>query len=217
MSRCGEGSRLVLVTAIFAAISMLLQAQNLGPIRALLRAQVNERKVVDRFNTISSSGSSEEKQDHATSYQKRMSYYRTRYNYHPAESKLHSTTPLLGRAKARKVAVGKSKDEERKSICGSAPSYDTWFAAHGEGSANREDSVIYNRFFKGMGSEFSGTFVELGAYDGIKESNSLFFETCAGWDGILIEANPLLYDDRLVANRPRVCVCVCVFGLQLAM
>ena len=35
-----------------------------------------------------------------------------------------------------------------------------------------------------------GTFVELGAFDGVKFSNTLMLEKCFGWQGLLIEANP---------------------------
>ena len=35
-----------------------------------------------------------------------------------------------------------------------------------------------------------GSFVELGAYDGIENSNTYFLERCARWDGLLIEGQP---------------------------
>ena len=35
-----------------------------------------------------------------------------------------------------------------------------------------------------------GSFVELGAYDGLTYSNTLALEKCFGWTGLLIEANP---------------------------
>jgi FkbM family methyltransferase len=38
-----------------------------------------------------------------------------------------------------------------------------------------------------------GVFVEIGAYDGITGSNSLFFEIFRGWSGLLIEASPTLH------------------------
>ena len=35
-----------------------------------------------------------------------------------------------------------------------------------------------------------GTFVELGAFDGVKFSNTLMLEKCFGWQGLLIEEHP---------------------------
>jgi FkbM family methyltransferase len=58
--------------------------------------------------------------------------------------------------------------------------------------------------------EASGTFVELGAGDGFKHSNTLVFEK-RGWRGVLIEPIPAQYE-RCVLNRPlaRVFNCACV-------
>lgn len=46
-----------------------------------------------------------------------------------------------------------------------------------------------------------GFFIEVGAYDGIAYSNSLFFEKSRGWTGLLIEANPRAYRELLAADR----------------
>ena len=43
-----------------------------------------------------------------------------------------------------------------------------------------------------------GFFVELGALDGLRHSNTKWFEE-RGWLGVCIEPHPLLYE-RLVAN-----------------
>lgn len=58
----------------------------------------------------------------------------------------------------------------------------------------------------------NGTFVELGAYDGITQNNTLHFEE-KGWRGILIEPVPAAYA-ACVRNRPlaRVFNCACVPG-----
>lgn len=61
-----------------------------------------------------------------------------------------------------------------------------------------EDSYIYNMFFKDIKNKI---FIELGAMDGIAYSNSKFFEDELGWTGILIEANPFLFE-KLKINRP---------------
>ena len=41
-----------------------------------------------------------------------------------------------------------------------------------------------------MGARRAGVFVELGALDGIKYSNTWLLEKCFGWTGLLIEGNP---------------------------
>lgn len=77
---------------------------------------------------------------------------------------------------------------------------------------NLEDAIIYNRFFSGSspmaylgqgngnGQQVGGVYLEMGALDGVTFSNSRLYEYCAGWDGILIEAQPSnvksLYENR---------------------
>lgn len=46
-----------------------------------------------------------------------------------------------------------------------------------------------------------GIFLEMGALDGITFSNTLMFEQCLGWNGLLIEANPKSFT-KLRENRP---------------
>ena len=65
-------------------------------------------------------------------------------------------------------------------------------------SQGREDLFLSeNYFFKKTG----GTFLELGALDGLMYSNSYYFEQSLGWRGVLIEGSPVLYQ-KLRANRP---------------
>eukprot|EP01062_Namystynia_karyoxenos_P054764 TRINITY_DN4528_c0_g1_i3.p1 TRINITY_DN4528_c0_g1~~TRINITY_DN4528_c0_g1_i3.p1 ORF type:complete len:440 (+),score=73.78 TRINITY_DN4528_c0_g1_i3:91-1410(+) len=66
------------------------------------------------------------------------------------------------------------------------------------GSQSREDAALYHRYFCGR---CGGTFVEMGALDGLRYSNTLFFERALGWRGVLIEALP---DNvaQLRRNRP---------------
>lgn len=89
--------------------------------------------------------------------------------------------------------------------CGTSPQYASWFA---QGLQNRsvhgEDRVLYERLFRHVkpGSP-RGTYVELGAYNGVQESNSRFYDVCLGWNGLLVEANPQeTIWDALVENRP---------------
>jgi len=62
-----------------------------------------------------------------------------------------------------------------------------------------EDKIIYNTFFQDLKS---GTYLELGAFDGNVESNTRFFDECLGWKGLLIEGNPKKFD-LLIKNRPK--------------
>lgn len=60
-------------------------------------------------------------------------------------------------------------------------------------SQNREQDHIVD-FFKGQ----KGTYLDLGAYDGVNLSNTRAL-TRLGWNGVLIEASPTIYE-RLVFN-----------------
>jgi FkbM family methyltransferase len=62
-----------------------------------------------------------------------------------------------------------------------------------------EDIFLYDNYF---GDIQNGTFVELGALDGVLYSNTKFFEDTLNWSGILIEPHPLKFVS-LQHNRPR--------------
>jgi FkbM family methyltransferase len=69
-------------------------------------------------------------------------------------------------------------------------------------SANAEDVTIFDAFFNS--SEFRGgnhTYMEIGAHDGVRESNSRFYDLCLGWNGLLVEPHPKNYE-RTVQLRP---------------
>ncbi|KAG7343938.1 methyltransferase FkbM domain containing protein [Nitzschia inconspicua] len=93
--------------------------------------------------------------------------------------------------------------------CGSFPDFESYFQkGYTERSSGaNEDKIIFETFFKPYLQtvedlrHFRGTYVELGAFDGIRESNSRFFDDCLGWNGLLIEGNPLKYIE-LIPNRP---------------
>lgn len=65
----------------------------------------------------------------------------------------------------------------------------------------RQDVWVVDR----LNSKPNGTFVEVGAHDGIRHSNTLLLEECYGWEGILIEPNPELFE-KCKANRPKALV-----------
>lgn len=61
-----------------------------------------------------------------------------------------------------------------------------------------QDKFLYKNFFKNYNKP--GIFIELGAFDGIKISNSYFFEKYLGWNGVCIEPTEYYYK-KLVKNR----------------
>ena len=69
-------------------------------------------------------------------------------------------------------------------------------------SANGEDITIFDAFFNS--SEYMSrnhTYMEIGAHDGVRESNSRMFDVCLGWNGLLVEPHPKNYA-RTVQLRP---------------
>jgi FkbM family methyltransferase len=56
-----------------------------------------------------------------------------------------------------------------------------------------EDSWLFDNIFSKLPLEelVGGTFVEIGAHDGISNSNTLYFEKAWDWRGLLIEGHPL--------------------------
>lgn len=54
-----------------------------------------------------------------------------------------------------------------------------------------------------------GFFLDIGAYDGIKFSNTYFMEKSLGWNGICVEPNPKVFEE-LSKNRNCICLNCCV-------
>ncbi len=69
-----------------------------------------------------------------------------------------------------------------------------------------QDRFLDTEIFKG---KENGFFIEIGAYDGIRFSNSLFFEKERKWKGICIEPIPARYEE-LKKNRNSINVNACV-------
>ncbi len=63
-----------------------------------------------------------------------------------------------------------------------------------------EDIYLFHKYFNHLPIQY-GIFFEAGAMDGIKFSNSLFFEKYLHWNGILVEPNPYQFN-LLQNNRP---------------
>lgn len=135
------------------------------------------------------------------SYAERLEYYKSRYNYKPPESY--------------------KSNKARGEICGDHPSYKPYFNLPGldQRSANNEDWTLFHNLFNATGedndsyAQTRGSMVELGAFNGLRESNSRFFDLCLGWDTLLIEGNPRVFE-TLITNRPQ--VGVSIFYIMIA-
>lgn len=60
-----------------------------------------------------------------------------------------------------------------------------------------QDKYVYENFFADYRG---GTFIDIGAHDGVSLSNTLFFEKEMGWSGLCIEPNPDVFP-FLLKNR----------------
>ena len=65
----------------------------------------------------------------------------------------------------------------------------------------QQDKFVYENYFK---NKQTGFFVDIGAYDGEIDSNSLFFENL-GWNGICLEPNPIMFENL---QKIRKCECL---------
>jgi FkbM family methyltransferase len=63
-----------------------------------------------------------------------------------------------------------------------------------------QDLILNLEIFK---NKKNGIFVDIGAYDGIKYSNSYFFEKKLNWKGLCIEANPDIYKKLIINGRTK--------------
>ena len=66
-----------------------------------------------------------------------------------------------------------------------------------------EDLLLLPTLLGSLNGTQSGSFVELGAYDGVTHSNSYMLERCFGWRGVLIEASPSNFQRLLKAGRTK--------------
>lgn len=56
-----------------------------------------------------------------------------------------------------------------------------------------------------LGGKRDGTFADIGGFDGVTGSNTLFFELMRGWSGVLVEAAPRQFAKAQAVRR---CACV---------
>jgi FkbM family methyltransferase len=110
---------------------------------------------------------------------------------HYTTSSTFSFTALRGRSKNAVVRSGARRcDGEYELLAKRVKAYSK--------SQDKEDQYVVEKYFKGL---CDGTYVELGALDGVRFSNSHFFEFGFQWTGVLIEPNPTSFA-MLRQNRP---------------
>lgn len=68
-----------------------------------------------------------------------------------------------------------------------------------------QDKYLNENIFKG---KKNGIYVDLGAYDGVESSNTLFFEESLGWSGICVEPLSDVFK-KLQKNRDCICINKC--------
>ena len=64
------------------------------------------------------------------------------------------------------------------------------------------------KIFEHFKDKFNGIFIEIGAYDGIEQSNTFMLEERNKWTGILIEPSPNL-KEKLKNNRKQSIIEMC--------
>ena len=77
-------------------------------------------------------------------------------------------------------------------------------------SQSGQDQFIEKNFFDG---KTDGVFVDIGGYDGINGSNTLFFEKFRHWKGICIEASPMQFE-KMAQSRSAECLNIAVSNFE---
>ena len=73
-----------------------------------------------------------------------------------------------------------------------------------------QDKFVNETFFK---NKKGGVFIDIGAYDGVKFSNTYFFEKYLDWQGICIEPIPSIFAE-LEKNRNCICINCAVSNIE---
>ncbi len=82
------------------------------------------------------------------------------------------------------------------------PQYLAFYPYYGR---HLQDRFLHEELFK---EQKQGFFVDIGAYDGVESSNTLFFEESLNWKGVCIEPLPNIFP-KLLANRKADCIQKC--------
>lgn len=135
-------------------------------------------------------------------------YYPKTQPKHP-EFKTDWTKPLTdtGTNYLRCVFIASNFPVKNENLTMDIPKvYQTW--GNAEYYSQYGQDRLVDEFFK---KKTNGTFIEIGAYDGVKFSNSYFFEKNRNWSGICIE--PVLENYRkLEQNRSSININACVYS-----
>lgn len=68
-------------------------------------------------------------------------------------------------------------------------------------SQYKQDEYLYKKFFK---KKRNGVFFDIGAHNGIKISNTYFFEKNLGWTGVCVEPRDSAFEEL---EKNRECIC----------
>jgi FkbM family methyltransferase len=77
-------------------------------------------------------------------------------------------------------------------------------------SQSGQDRFVEKNFFDG---KTDGVFVDIGGYDGLDGSNTLFFEKFRNWKGICIEASPTQFE-KMAQSRTAECLNIAVSDFE---
>lgn len=73
-----------------------------------------------------------------------------------------------------------------------------------------QDKFLYQVFFSNLKN---GIFIDIGAYDGVRFSNSYFFEKYKNWKGVCVEPNPKVFQ-KLMENRKCTLINACIHDVS---
>ena len=81
--------------------------------------------------------------------------------------------------------------------------YDGIAGNHQNARSSHNEDRFAIRYFGGAGNWTNGrrTFLEIGAFDGVSDSNTIIMERCLGWRGVLVEPNPRAFEALKAAGR----------------
>lgn len=134
--------------------------------------------------------------------QQRMAMAQTEFaraNFQNAIQALQQADAAASRALAANPTLGEAVTLAWKigHVLGRSPQYFSQFG---------QDHYLDEHVFHG---KRDGVFVDVGAYDGLTGSNTLFFEKFLGWSGVCIEADPVQFA-KLGGVRNSACVQACI-------
>ncbi|SHH09106.1 methyltransferase, FkbM family [Cognatiyoonia sediminum] len=109
---------------------------------------------------------------------------------------------LLKAQKELNEALGSTKTRARAQIVQSLHEIGGMLSPARPFASQAGQDRVVDHIFKG---KIGGTFIDVGGYDGVTGSNSLFFEKWRGWKGVLVEPVEL---HRTKAKAARQCPCL---------